>query len=141
MPLIGEVTLVNSRLRSVDRQIGLCGLELRLGDKNGGAVGVQLLRADCAGGRLVDGLVSRQGRVGQLERGVVHGDLALRLIVLRFVRPGIDYKKRLVLGDLAPFLKQRLFDVTRYPRRMPTESTASVRPVKSTKSVTSRSAG
>ena len=116
MPLIGEVTLVNFEVELVDRQIGLCGLELRLGHENGGAVGVQLLRADCAGGRLVYGLVSRQGRVGQLERGVVHGDLALRLIVLRLVRPGIDHKKRLVLGDFAPFLKQRLFDVTCHPR-------------------------
>ncbi len=76
---------------------------------------VELLLADGAGRQGVDGPVAGKGRLGQLERGLVQIDLALSLVDLSLVGPGIDHEQEVPLLDFRPFLERHLDQVAGDP--------------------------
>ena len=70
---------------------------------------------DGAGRQGVDGPVSGEGGLGQLERGLVEIDLALSLVELGLVGPGIDHEQQVPRLDLLPFLERHLDQVAGDP--------------------------
>ena len=86
----------------VDLHALLVGLDPGLGLVDRGLFLVELLLADGAGRQGVDGPVAGQGRLGQLERGLVEIDLALGLVELGLVGPGIDHEQQVPLPSPPP---------------------------------------
>ena len=60
--------------------------------------------------------IPRQGRLGQLELGLVEIDLPDSLFELGLVRSRIDHEEEVALLDLRPFLERHLHKVARGPR-------------------------
>ncbi len=100
--LVAELVDLHALLVRLDPRIGLVDGRLLL---------VELLLADRAGRQRVDGPVAGQGRLGQLERGLVEVDLALGLVELGLVGPGIDDEQQVPCLDLRPFLERHLDQV------------------------------
>ena len=64
----------------------------------------------------VDGPVTPERGPGQLERGLVKINLALRLVELGLVGPGIDDEQQVPRLDFLAFLERHLDQVARHPR-------------------------
>ena len=73
---------------------------------------IKLLPADRSGRRGIDGPVPGEVDPGQPELGLVEIDLALSLVELGLVGPGIDLEQQVPLLDLGPFLERHLDQVT-----------------------------
>ena len=110
----------------------LIGIDPGLGLVGDGLILIDLLLADRAGPEQVDGPVPGEGCPGQLELGLVEIDLALGLVELGLVGPGINHEQQVSLLDLRPFLERHLDQVAGDQGTMSTDWTALVWPVKST---------